>query len=74
MNLSQTLLSMIVAKESFLDWYYKKFAILFNVFLGENVVFYHRENILNIFGCRSDVMLRIPISTYDNYSLLVPVI
>ena len=40
---------------------YQKFAILFNAFLGENVVFYHRENIWNVFGCRSDVMLRIPI-------------
>ena len=45
---------------------YQKFAILFNAFLGENVVFYHRENIWNVFGCRSDVMLRIPICKISN--------
>ena len=43
-----------------MNLYNRKFAILFNAFLGENVVFYHRENIWNVFGCRSDVMLRIP--------------
>ena len=51
--------------------YYQKFAILLDAFLGENVVFYHRENIWNIFGCCSDVMLRIPILEYNSSTIQV---
>ena len=55
------------SKGIILNLYYQKFTILFNAILGESVVFYHREDIWNIFGCRRDVMLRI--SRYVDISL-----